>query len=330
MFFRPKHLLLICLALFALAPDLYAAVSKERKNRKKKPMTERTEGVASSNKIDNSRKRVKDSSRNKRNPFLDSLKDDSLYSTLKSRFMIKVNKKVIPRVRDPFDPFSHQAFYRVGQSKFWFFIISVLVLGLFVYYRAAFPKQVYQRYRGVFNNYYFNELIMDRSLSFTSGSLVCILISTFVMAQTGLLITVYSQFLQLNSIVLFILMLIAVSTWKVLLYFSQRLQAFVFSAGEVSRSLLQKQITVDFWASIIVFPIINIVYYNPKRLHSVPVSQYLLIMVLMWFALKIIVQLVYLFREKNYSLTNILYFCALEVLPHAILTKTLFSISQTP
>ncbi|MFM7766100.1 MAG: DUF4271 domain-containing protein [Sphingomonadales bacterium] len=87
---------------------------------------------------------------------------------------------------------------------------------------------------------------------------------------------------------------------------------------------------MDFWASIIAFPLINIVYYNPNRLRDIPVSQCLLIMVVVWFLLKMLVQLVYLFREKNYSFTNILYFCALEVLPHAILTKTLFSISQTP
>jgi hypothetical protein len=248
---------------------------------------------------------------------------------LKSKFTIKVKNTIVPKVKDPFDPFSHQAFYRVGQAKFWFFLISILILALFLYYRAAFPKQFYQRYRGVFNNYYFNELIADRSLSFTSGSLVCILFSTFVMAQIGLLIAVFSKFLQLNSVVFFVVVLISVSLWKVALYFSQRLQSFVFSSGYVSRSLLQKQITVDFWVSVVLFPIVNIVYYNPYRLKYFDMSKYLILLVVVWFILKMIVQLLYLIREKHYSFTNILYFCALEVLPHAILTKTLFSISQT-
>lgn len=321
MFFKPKQIVFLCLALLLQATQVFASPVDVQRKRKRSQQSERTENFG---------RRSRDTAENNRNLFLDSLKNDSLNNILKSRFTIKVKNTVIPRVKDPFDPFNHQAFYRVGQAKIWFFIISLLLIGLFIYYRAAFPKQFYQRYRGIFNNYYFNELIMDRSLSFTSGSLVCILISTFVLAQTGLLITVYSQFLQLNSIVFFIVMLIAVSAWKVLLYFSQRIQSFVFSAGEVSRSLLQKQITVDFWASIVVFPVINIVYYNPNRLHGYPVSQYLLITVVAWFLLKMLVQLVYLFREKNYSLTNILYFCALEVLPHAILTRTLFSISQTP
>jgi hypothetical protein len=143
------------------------------------------------------------------------------------------------------------------------------------------------------------------------------------------LIAVYSQFLQLNSLVFFIVMLVAVSVWKLGLYFSQRLQSFVFSAVDVSRALLQKQISVDFWVSIVIFPVINIIYYNPNRLKDFNMSQCLLLMVLAWFILKMLVQLFYLFRENNYSFTNILYFCALEVLPHAILTKTLFSISQT-
>jgi len=318
MSFKFKHILLLFIALFVLFGEVTSSANKKRNRRKKNENTERAE------------RRSSDTQKVSRSKFLDTLKKDSLYAVLKSRFVIKVKDTIIPRVRDPFDPFAHQAFYRVGQAKFWFFIISLLVLGLFIYYRAAFPKQFYQRYRGVFNNYYFNELIMDRSLSFTSGSLVCILLSTFVMAQTGLLIAVYSRFLQLNSVVFFIVMLLGVSAWKVLLYFSQRLQSFVFSTGDVSRSLLQKQITVDFLASMVAFPIINIVYYNPNRLHEIPVSQYLMILVVAWFLLKMLVQLVYLFREKNYSFTNILYFCALEVLPHAILTKTLFSISQTP
>jgi hypothetical protein len=278
---------------------------------------------------DNRTETAGDTQKNLKFSFIDSLKNDSLKHKLVSRFSINVNKTVIPKAIDPFDPYAHQAFYRVGQAKFWFFLISLLSLGLFLYYRAAFPKQFYQRYRGVFNNYYFNELISDRSLSFTSGSLVCILVSTFVMAQTGLLIAVYSQFLQLNSLVFFIVMLVAVSVWKLGLYFSQRLQSFVFSAVDVSRALLQKQISVDFWVSIVIFPVINIIYYNPNRLKDFNMSQCLLLMVLAWFILKMLVQLFYLFRENNYSFTNILYFCALEVLPHAILTKTLFSISQT-
>ena len=310
--FNIKYLFLLLLSLMILSHDLSAEANERRRSRRR--------SVAAAQ---------RDSQSAKHHRFLDSLKNDSLFAALKARFTIKVNNTVVPRVKDPFDPFSHQAFYRVGQAKFWFFLISIVILALFLYYRAAFPKQFYQRYRGVFNNYYFNELISDRSLSFTSGSLVCLLFSTFVMAQIGLLIAVYSKFLQLNSVVFFVVVLISVSFWKVTLYFSQRLQSFVFSAGEVSRSLLQKQITVDFWVSVVLFPIVNIVYYNPYRLKHFDMSQYLLLMVVVWFVLKMLVQLVYLIREKHYSFTNILYFCALEVLPHAILTKTLFSISQT-
>ncbi|MFN5217782.1 MAG: DUF4271 domain-containing protein [Sphingomonadales bacterium] len=310
--FNVKYLFLLLLSLTILSQDAAAESNERRRSRKRSSVAAK-----------------RDSQSAKHHRFLDSLKNDSLFAVLKSKFTIKVKNTIVPKVKDPFDPFSHQAFYRVGQAKFWFFLISILILALFLYYRAAFPKQFYQRYRGVFNNYYFNELIADRSLSFTSGSLVCILFSTFVMAQIGLLIAVFSKFLQLNSVVFFVVVLISVSLWKVALYFSQRLQSFVFSSGYVSRSLLQKQITVDFWVSVVLFPIVNIVYYNPYRLKYFDMSKYLILLVVVWFILKMIVQLLYLIREKHYSFTNILYFCALEVLPHAILTKTLFSISQT-
>lgn len=310
--FNVKYLFLLLLSLTILSQDAAAESNERRRSRKRSSVAAQ-----------------RDSQSAKHHRFLDSLKNDSLFAVLKSKFTIKVKNTIVPKVKDPFDPFSHQAFYRVGQAKFWFFLISILILALFLYYRAAFPKQFYQRYRGVFNNYYFNELIADRSLSFTSGSLVCILFSTFVMAQIGLLIAVFSKFLQLNSVVFFVVVLISVSLWKVTLYFSQRLQSFVFSSGYVSRSLLQKQITVDFWVSVVLFPIVNIVYYNPYRLKYFDMSKYLILLVVVWFILKMLIQLLYLIREKHYSFTNILYFCALEVLPHAILTKTLFSISQT-
>ena len=310
--FNVKYLFLLLLSLTILSQDAAAESNERRRSRKRSSVAAQ-----------------RDSQSVKHHRFLDSLKNDILFAVLKSKFTIKVKNTIVPKVKDPFDPFSHQAFYRVGQAKFWFFLISILILALFLYYRAAFPKQFYQRYRGVFNNYYFNELIADRSLSFTSGSLVCILFSTFVMAQIGLLIAVFSKFLQLNSVVFFVVVLISVSLWKVALYFSQRLQSFVFSSGYVSRSLLQKQITVDFWVSVVLFPIVNIVYYNPYRLKYFDMSKYLILLVVVWFILKMLVQLLYLIREKHYSFTNILYFCALEVLPHAILTKTLFSISQT-
>jgi hypothetical protein len=150
------------------------------------------------------------------------------------------------------------------------------------------------------------------------------------MAQEGLVVTIYSKYQQLNSLAYFFVVLMGVSLWKLLLYFTQRLQSYVFATTSVSRSLLQRQITIDFWASVVLFPIVNLVYFNASRLKNYPIAEYLLFVVIAWFVLRLIFQLFYLFRENNYSLSNILYFCALEVLPHAILTKALFSISTTP
>jgi hypothetical protein len=319
MFFKVLKSAILTLLLLLFASESFAVATNLQRNRQRGRATQA------------SAERKKEKKNDKeRHPFVDSFKKDTLATVLKSRFAIKLPSNVMPAVKDPYDPFAHQAFFRIGQGKTWFFLLSILILGMFIYYRTAFPKQFYQRYRGVFNAYYLEELITDRSLSFTSGSLVCVLFSTFVMAQEGLVVTIYSKYLQLNSLAYFFVVLMGVSLWKLLLYFTQRLQSYVFATTSVSRSLLQRQITIDFWASVVLFPIVNLVYFNASRLKNYPIAEYLLFVVIAWFVLRLIFQLFYLFRENNYSLSNILYFCALEVLPHAILTKALFSISTTP
>ncbi|MEY4003708.1 MAG: hypothetical protein RIT07_1750, partial [Bacteroidota bacterium] len=145
MHFNCKYLSVFILMAFFCCHEISAAANDIHRKRRR----------------DNRTATTGDTQKNLNFSFIDSLKNDSLKNKLVSRFSINVNKTVIPKAIDPFDPYAHQAFYRVGQAKFWFFLISLLSLGLFLYYRAAFPKQFYQRYRGVFNNYYFNEYMTE-------------------------------------------------------------------------------------------------------------------------------------------------------------------------
>lgn len=259
-------------------------------------------------------------------PFIDSMRTDSTRRYLHGRFTVNNTQQRIPRINDPFDPYAHQAFYRRGQGRFWFFVITLIILGLYIYYRSAFPKQFTQRVRGVWNRHYFDELIADYSLSFTGGSIVCMSFSTLVMTQLGIVLVIYSRFVQLNSLVFFLVMLIGVLAWRGLVYMAQRLQAYVLDTGEDLRIMMQRQISVDMWVAFLVFPVVNLIYFNSSRMVGLPVQAILSAILIGWLSIRIISEFTAMVGDRGVTFNRILYFCALEILPHAILATALLRI----
>ena len=259
-------------------------------------------------------------------PFIDSMRADSTRMYLHGRFTVNNIQQRIPRINDPFDPYAHQAFYRRGQGRFWFFAISLIILGLYIYYRSAFPKQFSQRVRGVWNRHYFEELIADYRLSFTGGSIVCLSFSTLVMTQLGVVLVIYSQYVQLNSLVFFLVMLVGGLAWRGWVYMAQRLQAYVLNTGEDLRIMMQRQISMDMWVAFLVFPIVNVIYFNASRMLGFPVQSLLSAVLIGWLAIRIISEFTAMIGERGVTFNRILYFCALEILPHAILATALLRI----
>lgn len=261
-----------------------------------------------------------------RHPFVDSMLTDSLFRELKKPFLIKPPSEILPKKFDPYDPFIHKAYYRIGQGKFWFFVISLIVLALFIYYRLGFPKQFSLRFNSLFSQYYFQELISDLSLTFTSGSLLAMSVSMLVMSQLAVLMVIYSKLVYLNNVLFFILVVFLISGWKIILYLGQLLYAGVLQTGGVLRNMMQRQVSFDFWFAIIIFPVLNLVYYNSGKLQGFPVSELLIGTALSWIVSRMIFQLVGLIREKSFSFNTILYFCALEILPHIVIVAALLRI----
>jgi hypothetical protein len=287
--------------------------------RSRMPAVDMTESVSI---IDTSRAYLKYS----RHPFVDSLLTDSLFKQVSAPLKLKVPSEIIPRIVDPYDPFAHKAYFRRGQGKFWFFIVTLAVLGLFIYYRLAFPKQFYLRFNALFNNYYFQELISDLSLTFTSGSLLAMGIAILIMAQLAILIVIYSKLVYLNNLLFFILVIFVLAGWKILLYFGQLLYAGVLQTTGHLRNMVQRQISFDFWFAICVFPLLNLVYYNSGKLQGYKISDLLFGTALAWLVLRLIFQFVGLIREKSVTFNSILYFCALEILPHIVIASALLRI----
>ncbi|MCC7297226.1 MAG: DUF4271 domain-containing protein [Bacteroidia bacterium] len=261
--------------------------------------------------------------------FVDSLVTDSLRSILRERFIIHVPQKYSGKKYDPFDPYNQEIYVRRGLGKFWFFLISLGVIGLVLYFRSAFPNQLVLRVRSLFNGYYFRELISEFGISFTSGSVVAAVISTLILAQAIVVIVVYSGYVNLNTLIFYVLVVLLVVIWKALLYFVQRLQAYVLDLGEVSRNQTQRQINIDFGIGLILFPLIVLSYFNSSRLANVDVALVMVIAVTVWFSLRLILEFMGLFRESGFSLSGILYFCGFEILPNALLLTALFRLYQS-
>jgi hypothetical protein len=257
-------------------------------------------------------------------PFIDSLRSDSLREVLAAPFKLKTPIAKVGKIKDPFDPFNKEIFVRHGLGKFWFFVVSMLVLGLILYFRSAFPNQLVLRIRSLFNGYYFRELISEFGISFTSGSVVAGVISTLVLAQTVVVIVVFSGYVNLNSIIFYLLVVVVVVLWKVFLLFAQRLQAYVLDLSEVSRNQTQRQINIDFGVAMLLFPFVTLAYFNASKLAGVDVALIMVVMVTVWFTLRVILEFMGLFRESGFSLSGILYFCGFEILPHAVLLTALF------
>ncbi|MBS3915713.1 MAG: DUF4271 domain-containing protein [Bacteroidetes bacterium] len=257
-------------------------------------------------------------------PFIDSLRNDSLSQYLEAPFLMKVPTSKVGRIIDPFDPFNKENFLRHGLGKFWFFIVSMLIVGLMLYFRSAFPNQLVLRVRSLFNGYYFRELISEFGISFTSGSVVAGIISTLVLAQAVVVVVVYSGYVNLNSIIFYLLVVLVVVIWKVMLLFVQRLQAYVLDLSEVSRNQTQRQINIDFGVSMLIFPFVTLAYFNASRLAGVDVALIMVVMITVWFTLRVILEFIGLFRESGLSFSGILYFCGFEIIPHAVLLTALF------
>ena len=259
-------------------------------------------------------------------PFIDSMTVDSLRKVLFQRFEIKVPTVKTGKRIDPFDPYNQENFLRRGMGKFWFFMVTLIILGLIMYFRNAFPNQLVIRIRSLFNSYYFRELTTDSGISFASGSIVAGVISTLILAQAILVIVVYSGYVNLNTLIFYLLLVVIVVLWRMVLFAIQRLQAYILDITEVSRNQTQRQINVDFSISLLLFPAISLAYFNSASLVNLDVALAMAITIVIWFSLRVFLEFLGLFRESGFSFSGILYFCGFEILPHIVLLTALFRI----
>lgn len=252
--------------------------------------------------------------------FLDSLKGGKLYSLTAQISRIDFGNKVKYNYRDPFDPYNNQVFYRHGQGKFWFFGLGVILLVVIMYFRAAYPKQFELRIKGIFNRYYFNELVNDRTVTqYSGGSGVVFVLSQAVFSSGAILYMISGGYLHLNNFWFFLLFYMALLGGVIGLQAIQFLFASSVHMESALRRFIQRQYNINFVLALIFFPLFLITYYNGYKFDGVPLADWVSFMLVLWIVIRSIFSFVGLFQDRQLNFLTFLYFCTLEILPYTVL-----------
>ena len=252
--------------------------------------------------------------------FMDSLKGGKLDSASAQIVQIDYGTKVKYNYRDPFDPYNNQVFYRHGQGKFWFFGLGMILLVVIMYFRAAYPKQFELRIKGIFNSYYFNELVNDRTVTqYSGGAGVVFVLSQAVFSAGAMLYMIFGGYLQLNNFWVFILLYLALLGGVMGLQAIQFLFAASVHMESMLRRLIQRQYNVNFVLALIFFPLFLVTYYNGYKFDGAPLADWVSFMLVLWIVIRSILSFVGLFQDRQLNFLAFLYFCTLEILPYTVL-----------
>lgn len=258
----------------------------------------------------------------------DSFKVDSLRKELRAPFLIRLPKKVEPKEKDPFSPFNHEDYYRQTMGKMWFLLVSLVLVVMLIYYRELFGTQFLQRLRSLASRHDFEELLESMKSAISGGSIVAGLFSTGVMAQLVVLGVSYMGYIRLNHVFFYLFVWILLLVLRVGLYALQNLQTAVFDLTNVTRTHIQRQLNVDLAFAVVMFPLVNMAYFNAYRLIGIDMGMTCLVSLVVWVGVRITYEFFGLLRDGEYNMQSILYFCAFEILPHLILVTALLRAYQ--
>lgn len=252
--------------------------------------------------------------------FADSLKRGLMDSAVKDLAVVHHGNRVTYNYRDPFDPYGNTTYYRRGQGKFWYFGLGMCLLLVFMYFRAAFSKQFELRVRGLFNAYYYNELMNDRTITqFSGGSGVVFVFSQAVFSAGVMLNLIFNGYLQLNNFFVFVFVYLGVLAAVMLQQTIQYLFASSVHIEELVRRQTQRQYNMNFVLSLICFPLFLVFYYNDYKYPNIDLSHWISFMLVLWVVIRSVYAFVGLFQDRQLTFLAFLYFCTLEILPYSVL-----------
>lgn len=257
------------------------------------------------------------------NRFVDSMKNDSIAEKFGAGLQWQVPSKRVFKFKDPFDPFLHETYYRIARGKTWFFVISIVIVLYLVYYKGVFPKQFELRIKGLFQPHAFTDLIREQQISSAAGSIHAFGIGLMTYTLGIMLYLINRDFNQLNSFLVFVLVLISWSGFSIILYVFQWMFSISLRLDDLISRNLQRQINVNLGLALVLLPLFLVAYYNGTQWREQWILRNMYYVLIAWISLRLLNQFLGMIRDGMLSFVSMLYFCTFEIIPYLLLIKFL-------
>ena len=256
----------------------------------------------------------------KTHPFSDSMRTDSTRKMLRALYAPAFNKTPLPRNEDPLSPFLNLVYKKNTLTKTWFFFISLLIILLIIANRSFFQTLFYARYHALYSRSRFNDLLLNMKNNIGPSSIMSVLTAQAVFAQLIVVWFIASGYAQLaNNPLFYLALLVLLLFWRLALFLTQSLHCFILDLTPMHRIITLFKTNLELFAGIMLLPLALVLYFNIEPLEHqwvAPLLLYLLIiMLLMRIAISVFMQI----RHGYFNFFGMLYFCALEILPHLLL-----------
>jgi hypothetical protein len=250
--------------------------------------------------------------------FLDSFMVDTLRKALQSPFLIKYPTKIVPAPKEPFDPLKNELYAQRSTSRFWYFAALFFGLTALFFYIQNFPSQFSLRIQSILNPLKFRELLNEKKSRVVNGTFYVLLVNCVFWSLIYIVVLLRLRFFELNNTAFFTLMLVTLFLIKFVVYTMQVIQAKVLSLENEQFYLTQRHVNVDLIFGLILLPIAIFFYFNPQFLFATN-EIVILIAVAIPLLIRVLIELSGIIREGGISFQILLYFCAFEIIPIAIL-----------
>jgi hypothetical protein len=250
--------------------------------------------------------------------FLDLFMVDTLRKALQSPFLIKYPTKIVAAPKEPFDPLKNELYAQRSTSRFWYFAALLFGLTALFFYIQNFPSQFSLRIQSILNPLKFRELLNEKKSRVVNGTFYVLLVNCVFWSLIYIVVLLRLRFFELNNTAFFTLMLVTLFLIKFVVYTIQVVQAKVLSLENEQFYLTQRHVNVDLIFGLILLPIAIFFYFNPQFLFATN-EIVILISVAIPLLIRVLIELIGIIREGGISFQILLYFCAFEIIPIAIL-----------
>ncbi len=257
--------------------------------------------------------------------FVDSLKNPLQKQRFLAPFNLQTPNQTVRISNDPFNPFVHETYLRKSRGKFWFFGVSIFIALYLLYFRSAFSKQFELRLKGFLKSYYFEDLLLEQSISSAAGSIHAYALGVLVFSQGIMLGLITSEYNRLNNFYIYLLLLITVVGFLLIFYFLQTVFTSSLGIYSVLYRQMQRQININLVFSFFTFPAFLYIYYNATETQNQTLSVWIWGVLIVWISVRLLLQVWGILRDNAVSLITILYLCTLEIIPYLLVFKFLSS-----